>query len=38
MKAKRRWMTWVLEESAKPDVALPWERRARKRRATRAAA
>lgn len=26
MQAKERWLAWVLEESAKLDVAMPWER------------
>lgn len=33
MKSKRRWMNWVLEESAKETVALPWARGTRKARA-----
>lgn len=26
MQAKERWLVWVLEESARLDVAMPWER------------
>ncbi len=26
MKTKRRWMAWVLEESAKPQPSMPWTR------------
>jgi hypothetical protein len=26
MQAKERWLAWVLDESAKLDVAMPWER------------
>lgn len=33
MKSKRRWMIWVLEQSAKPNVALPWTRQSRNVRA-----
>ncbi|MEX5727571.1 hypothetical protein Ga0609869_000924 [Rhodovulum iodosum] len=38
MKTKRRWMSWVLEETAQTTVQLPWDRGARKRRLSRAAA
>ncbi len=41
MKTKRRWLAWVLEESAKPQPQLPWARNTRRaargpRRAARA--
>jgi len=26
MQANGRWLAWVLDESAKLDVAMPWER------------
>ena len=26
MKTDRRWMQWILIESAKPSVVLPWHR------------
>jgi hypothetical protein len=29
MKPQRRWMQWVLEQSAEPDFTLPWQRGAR---------
>lgn len=29
MKPKRRWMQWVLAQSAEPQIALPWQRGAR---------
>lgn len=29
MKTDSRWMKWVLAESAKPGVTLPWHRAAR---------
>ncbi|SDX13671.1 hypothetical protein [Litoreibacter albidus] len=29
MRKNNRWMTWVLEESARVDVAMPWARGAR---------
>ncbi len=32
MKPKRRWLAWVLEESARNAPSLPWKRRARKAR------
>ena len=31
MKTERRWMKWVLAESAKPARALPWQRGTRRR-------
>ncbi|WP_158243124.1 hypothetical protein [Acidimangrovimonas sediminis] len=31
MKTERRWMKWVLEESAKPQPAMPWQRSQRRR-------
>lgn len=30
MKPQRRWMKWVLEETAKPQPAMPWHRGARR--------
>ncbi|MEZ5747766.1 MAG: hypothetical protein R3E00_14565 [Paracoccaceae bacterium] len=30
MHSERRWMKWVLAESAKPGVALPWQRGTRR--------
>lgn len=33
MKTKRRWMNWVLEESAKGTAPMPWARSTRKARA-----
>ena len=30
MKPTRRWMQWVLAESTRPDLILPWQRGARK--------
>lgn len=38
MKTKRRWMNWVLDESAKDTTPMPWERKARKLRKLRSAA
>jgi hypothetical protein len=32
MKPNRRWIAWVLAESARLDVALPWERGTRQPR------
>lgn len=32
MKSKRRWMQWVLEESAKDTTPMPWSRSARQKR------
>ena len=29
MNSKRRWMIWVLAESAHPGITLPWQRGAR---------
>ncbi|MFZ1726640.1 MAG: hypothetical protein WBO29_02905 [Albidovulum sp.] len=26
MNSKRRWMTWVLAESAHPGITFPWQR------------
>ncbi|MDY6858098.1 MAG: hypothetical protein SWN98_02050 [Pseudomonadota bacterium] len=37
MKAKRRWMKWILEDSAKAETQLPWARATRPAR-TRAIA
>jgi len=34
MKAKRRWLQAVLEESAKESVAMPWARKNRVTRST----
>lgn len=31
MKTERRWMKWVLEESAKEQVAMPWQRGQRRK-------
>lgn len=33
MTTKRRWMTWILEESAKETAPLPWARTSRRARA-----
>ncbi len=33
MKTDRRWMQWILIESAKPSVALPWHRAMRQPKA-----
>ncbi|WP_372603770.1 hypothetical protein [Actibacterium sp.] len=33
MKTKRRWMAWVLEESAKGTPPMPWQRTVRPHRA-----
>lgn len=38
MKAKRRWMQWVLEESAKETAPMPWSRKAKVKRPVRKAA
>lgn len=38
MNTKRRWMNWVLEESAKETVSLPWARGKRPIRARATAA
>ncbi len=35
MKKNNRWMKWVLAESAKTDVAMPWTRVAKVERKTR---
>ena len=38
MKTERRWMKWVLQESAKDQPAMPWQRgQRRKPEALRAA-
>lgn len=37
MKTNRRWMNWVLEESAKEQAAMPWTRGKRPQRAQAAA-
>ncbi len=34
MTSKRRWMKWILAESAKPQPGLPWQRGKRIDRAT----
>lgn len=31
MKTERRWMKWVLEESAKEQPAMPWQRNQRRK-------
>lgn len=33
MKNKRRWMTWILDQSTAESLALPWLRRRAKSRA-----
>ena len=35
MKPERRWMKWILAESAKPGTPLPWHRGARQTAAHR---
>jgi hypothetical protein len=30
MNSERRWMKWILIESAKPGVTLPWQRGTRR--------
>ena len=35
MKPERRWMKWILAETAKPGTPLPWQRGARQTAARR---